>query len=45
MTLQAIEPGIGSCWIGYFHANDVTGALGLPENLTVSALLTIDYPV
>ena len=44
MMLQAFELGIGSCWVGYFNVNDVASALGLPENLTVSALLPIGYP-
>ena len=44
MMLQAFELGIGSCWVGYFNANDVAKALELPENLTVSALLPIGYP-
>ena len=44
MMLQAFELGIGSCWVGYFNANDVSQALGLPENLTVSALLPLGYP-
>ena len=44
MMLQAFELGIGSCWVGYFNANDVASALNLPENLTVSALLPIGYP-
>jgi nitroreductase len=44
MMLQAFELGIGSCWVGYFNANDVAGALELPQNLTVSALLPIGYP-
>ena len=44
MMLQAFELGIGSCWVGCFNASDVAGALGLPENLTVSALLPIGYP-
>ena len=44
MMLQAFELGIGSCWVGYFNANDVANALGLPENLTVSALLPMGYP-
>ena len=44
MMLQAFELGIGSCWVGYFNANDVAHALGLPENLTVSALLPMGYP-
>ena len=44
MMLQAFELGIGSCWVGYFNANDVAGVLNLPENLTVSALLPMGYP-
>ena len=44
MMLQAFELGIGSCWVGYFNANDVASVLNLPENLTVSALLPMGYP-
>lgn len=44
MMLEAAELGIGSCWVGYFNTNDVAGALELPQNLTVSALLPIGYP-
>ena len=44
MMMQAFELGIGSCWVGYFNANDISQALALPENLTVAALLPIGYP-
>ena len=44
MMLQAFELGIGSCWVGYFNGDDVSKALGLPENVTVSALLPMGYP-
>jgi len=44
MMLEAAELGIGSCWVGYFNANQVSEVLGLPENVTVSALLPIGYP-
>ena len=44
MMFQAFELGIGSCWVGYFNANEVANVLGLPENITVSALLPIGYP-
>ena len=44
MMLQAFELGIGSCWVGYFNADTVKEALGLPENVTVSALLPMGYP-
>ena len=44
MMLQAADLGIGSCWVGYFNPDKVAEVLGLPENLTVSALLPIGYP-
>ena len=44
MMLQAFELGIGSCWVGLFNADQVSQVLGLPENLTVSALLPMGYP-
>ena len=44
MMMEAAELGIGSCWVGYFNAQAVSDALGLPENVTVSALLPMGYP-
>ena len=44
MMLEAAELGIGSCWVGRFNADQVSEVLGLPENVTVSALLPIGYP-
>ena len=44
MMLEAAELGIGSCWVGYFHPDRVSEVLGLPENVTVSALLLLGYP-
>lgn len=44
MMLEAAELGIGSCWVGYFNADRVSEVLGLPENMTVSALLPMGYP-
>ena len=43
MMLQAADLGIGSCWVGYFNAQTVSEILGLPENITVSALLPMGY--
>ena len=43
MMLQAADLGIGSCWVGYFNAQEISEVLGLPENVTVSALLPIGY--
>ena len=44
MMLQAADLGIGSCWVGYFNPKTVAETLGLPENVTVSALLPMGYP-
>ena len=44
MMLEAFELGIGSCWVGYFNPQVVAETLGLPENVTVSALLPMGYP-
>ena len=44
MMLQAADLGVGSCWVGYFNAQQVSEVLGLPEDVTVSALLPMGYP-
>ena len=44
MMLQAADLGIGSCWVGYFNPEQVAEVLGLPENITVTALLPMGYP-
>ena len=44
MMLKASELGVGSCWVGFFNADEVSKALGLPENVVLTALLPIGYP-
>jgi len=44
MMLAAWEEGIGSCWVGYFNADEISAVLGLPENVRVVAMLPIGYP-
>lgn len=44
MMLQAWELGIGTCWVGMFHDEQVIQALDLPDHLGVSALLPMGYP-
>ena len=44
MMLEAWELGIGSCWVGMFSDTAVSEALGLPENVQVTALLPMGYP-
>ena len=44
MMLEAWEQGIGSCWVGMFNADQVSAALGLPEDVLVTALMPMGYP-
>lgn len=44
MMLEAWQQGIGCCWVGVFNSDEVKAGLGLPDNLTVSALLPMGYP-
>lgn len=44
MMLAAAEQGIGSCWVGFFNAQEVANALGIPDNVVVTALLPLGYP-
>lgn len=43
MMLQAADLGLGSCWVGWFNADEVSKTLNLPEEVRVSALLPIGY--
>lgn len=43
MMLQAEALGIGSCWIGMFNRQTLRDALGLPQSITVTALLLLGY--
>ncbi len=44
LMLSAWEQGIGSCWVGVFNSDEVKEALGLPENIRVTALMPMGYP-
>lgn len=44
MTLQAVEEGLGTCWIGAFDEKKVKKILSIPDNVRVVALLPIGYP-
>lgn len=44
MMFEAWEQGIGSCWVGYFNADEVSRTLNLPDNICVTAMLPIGYP-
>ncbi len=44
MTLQAVEEGLGTCWIGAFDEGEVKRVLGIPDTVRVVALLPVGYP-
>lgn len=44
MHLQAVEEGLGTCWIGSFYQDKVKRVLNLPEDAEVVQLMTLGYP-
>jgi nitroreductase len=44
MTLQAVEEGLGTCWIGAFDEENVKELLNIPHDIRVVALLPLGYP-
>jgi len=44
MTLQAVEEGLGTCWVGSFYEDQVKAILGIPQEVRVVELLAIGYP-
>ncbi|RLG60025.1 nitroreductase [Candidatus Geothermarchaeota archaeon] len=44
IVLEAVELGLGTCWIGAFNESEVKRILGIPEDKKVVACLTVGYP-
>jgi len=44
MSLAAMVEGLGTCWIGAFHEDQVKKILGMPENILVVVVLRWAYP-
>ena len=44
IVLEAVELGLGTCYIGSFRPEMVRRALGIPEERQVVLLLTVGYP-
>jgi len=44
IALQAVELGLGSCWIGAFYEDQMAKLINLPEGYKVVALLPLGYP-
>ena len=44
MALQAVEEGLGTCWIGSFQEGSVRQILGIPAAVRIVGLMTLGYP-
>ena len=43
MALQAVEEGLGTCWVGSFYEDQVKAILAIPATARVVELLTLGY--
>lgn len=44
IVLQAVELGLGSCWIGAFYHDQMAELINLPADYKIVGLLPIGYP-
>lgn len=44
MMLQAVELGLGTCWIGWYLQKDIKSALAIPDPVFVLGILPLGYP-
>lgn len=44
MMLQAVDLGLGTCWVGAFDEKEVSNILGLPGEIRPVAILPIGFP-
>ena len=44
LTLQAVEEGLGTCWIGAFKEKETKELLAIPASMRVVQLVTLGYP-
>jgi len=44
MVIAAWAQGVGSCWIGDFVEDEVKKLLGIPEKLSLIAMISFGYP-
>jgi len=44
MALEATAEGLGTCWVGAFHEDQVKEILGIPQDIRVVELLALGYP-
>lgn len=44
MSLQAVEEGLGTCWIGAFKEDEVKKLLNIPEEMRVVEVMPLGFP-
>jgi len=44
IVLEAVELGLGSCWIGAFYEEEVKKILNIPSEIRIVELLALGYP-
>ena len=44
MSLQAVEEGLGTCWIGAFREDEVKRILNVPTEMRVVEVMPLGYP-
>ena len=44
MILEATELGLGTCWLGAYHEDQVKSILEVPEEIRLVGLTTLGYP-
>ncbi len=44
LVLSAANLGLGSCWIGTFHENNIKGMLNIPKDIRIVAMTPIGHP-
>lgn len=44
MSLQAVEEGLGTCWIGAFKEDEVKKILNIPDKVRLVELMALGYP-
>lgn len=44
VSLAATAEGLGTCWIGAFHQDQLRAVLGVPRHVKVVGVMTLGYP-
>jgi nitroreductase len=44
IALAAVAEGLGTCWIGAFHQDQICQVLDIPKDCKVIEVMTLGYP-